>query len=112
MIQYEYKILEFTTGMFAPGQVREKVRGGAGGDTDLLDSVTFREVGEVRGMLGGIKKVPIPLGIQKIEMIFNELGKEGWSLCETVPLVTNVAHAFRYGTRTTAVQFIFKREIE
>jgi len=111
MHKWEYKIVEFTTGMFAPGQVREKVRGGMGGDTDLYDSVTFREVGEKKGVFGAIKKVPVPLSIQKMEEIFNELGKQGWNLCETVPLITNVAHAFRYGTRTTAVQFIFKRAI-
>ena len=109
MEKWEYKIIEFTTGMFERGQVRELVKGKAGGDFDLMDSVSFREIGEKKGMLGGIKKIPVPLSTQKMEEIFNELGKEGWSLCEKVPLITNVAHAFRYGTRTTAVQFIFKR---
>lgn len=112
MNRFEYKILEFTTGMFGRGQARELVRGKTGGDFDLMDSVSFREMGEEKGMFGQTKKVPVPLSTQKMEEIFNELGKEGWNLCETVPLVTNVAHAFRYGTRTTAVRFIFKREIE
>ena len=105
MEKWEYKIIEFTTGMFKPGESREQVKS----DADLMDSVAFREVAEKKGVFGGTKKVQVPLSIQKMEDIFNALGKEGWSLCEAVPLITNVAHAFRYGTRTTAVQFIFKR---
>lgn len=106
MEQWEYKVIEFTTGMFGHGEARERMKG----DVDLIDAVTFREMGEKKGMLGGIKKISVPLTTEKMENIFNELGRQGWSLCETVPLVTNVAHAFRYGTRTTAVQFIFKRK--
>lgn len=106
MEQWEYKIIEFTTRTFGLGEARERMEG----DADLQDTVSFRETGEKKGMLGGIKKISVPLSTEKMEDIFNELGKQGWSLCETVPLVTNVAHAFRYGTRTTAVQFIFKRK--
>src|SRR3989344_4762596 len=106
MEKWEYKIIEFTTGMFKHGEAREQMKG----DADLLDAVSFREIGEKKGILGGTKKISVPLSTQKMEDIFNELGKEGWILCETVPLITNVAHAFRYGTRTTAVQFIFKRK--
>lgn len=105
MEQYEYKIIELTTGMFTKGEAREKTN-----DPDLRDAVAFREFGEKIGMFGGIKKISTPLQLSKIENIFNKLGKEGWELCETVPLVTNVAHDFRYGTRTTAVHFIFKRK--
>jgi len=106
MKNWEYKIIEFTTGMFSPGEAREKMKG----DVDLYDAVAFRESGEKKGMFG-TSKISVPLSTQKMEGIFNDLGKQGWSLCETIPLITNVAHAFRYGTRTTAVQFIFKREI-
>lgn len=105
MEKWEYKIIEITTGMFAKGKARDNAN-----DPDWLDAVAFRELEEKKGVFGGIKKMSVPLHPSKMEDIFNALGKEGWELCETVPLITNVAHAFRYGTRTTAVHFIFKRK--
>lgn len=107
-MNWEYKILEFSTEVYNLG----KDKGGADSDIGITESVRFRKVEqkEVGGLFGGkIKRVASTLTTDKIETIFNDLGNQGWELCETIPLITNTVHAFRHGTRTTSVQFIFKR---
>lgn len=100
MKNLEYKIIEFNTGVFKHDQSSDH------------GSFSFREMGEKKGMLGGMKNVAVPLSIKRMEEIFNDLGKQGWSLCETVPFLSVMPSAFmKFGTRTTSVQFIFKREI-
>jgi len=110
MEQWEYKILEFSTELCNLG----KSDIGANSDTGSSEIVKLRkiEIKEENGLLGKkTKKTATPLTTKAIEELFNELGKQGWSLCETVPLSTNTVHAFlRYGTRTTSVQYIFKRK--
>lgn len=112
MEQWEYKILELSTELYTLGNPSE----GADSDIGITESVRFREIEkeEKDGFFGGkkVKRIASTLTVEKIEIIFNELGKQGWNLCETVPLITNTVHAFRHGTRTTSVQFIFKRKKE
>jgi hypothetical protein len=111
MEQWEYKILEFSTELCNLGNSDL----GADSDIGIVEAVRFREIEkrEETGFLGGrkTKRVSNTLATEKIEKIFNKLGKQGWNLCESFPLVTNTVHAFRHGTRTTSVQFIFKRQI-
>ena len=61
MEKWEYKIIEFTTGMFKRGEAREQMKG----DADLLDAVSFREIGEKKGILGGTKKYLFLLVLKK-----------------------------------------------
>jgi len=109
MEQWEYKIIEFSTEVYSLGAKNE----GADSDVGITEAVRFRKIKQeaAEGFFGKkIKRTASTLTTDEIETIFNDLGEQGWKLCETVPLITNTAHAFRHGTRTTAVQFIFKRK--
>lgn len=109
MEKWEYKILEFSTEIYSLGASNE----GSDKDIGITEAVRFREIvkREVKGFLGNkIKRESSTLTTDKMEKIFNDLGEQGWDLCETVPLITNTVHAFRHGTRTTSVHFIFKRK--
>ena len=102
MKNWEYKIIMYTIPMAQ----------GANASLDINN--LFETTKKVTGtsFFGNEKTVSekIKLSDDDIECIFNKLGKEGWELSETLPIISS--SPFAGGTNSSRVYFIFKRAIE
>ncbi len=103
MDRWEYKIKEFTTWH----------RVGITKDGKPGEMITFEDFKqkEVQGIFGTKTKTKrIDLTAESIESVFNDLGKQGWELCEVVPLT--ITSSIGSGSNTDRVYFIFKRQLK
>ena len=95
MEKWEYKILEFKSSGLLTGQ------------TEILSRIDYEEKTTWTGK--EVKKaVEKKVSREEIEILFNELGEDGWELIEILPFIGRTGFG---EPETVRVQFIFKRKV-